>query len=122
MKFTDHKYARLKPFGTVKNVWSFRGPEGGVTFHASTTNGYGTTCGLEFHVASWSSFRDKESPPDHVNCEIVGGPCWHDGTSLYATENLWPIIEPLLDEGDHDGIFRILEREYERRFGERNEA
>jgi len=48
--------------------------------------------------------------------------CWHDGTSLYATEHLWPIIEAYLRSGEHERIFLFLEHEADDRFGFSREA
>ena len=50
------------------------------------------------------------------DCPLTGGQCWHDGTSMYARETVWPRAEIYLRNGDHDGIFRMLEREYELHF------
>lgn len=110
MKFKHHKYTWSKPFLSVRHCWEFVGPAGAVHFTASLTENYGTTAGLEFHHLS------GEGAPDHLDCHLTGGRCWHDGTSLYASESVWPAVEPMLRHGDHDGIFRLLEWEYERHF------
>lgn len=64
-------------------------------------------CGLELH----SIYPKGDDAPDHIDCPLTGGRCWHDGTSLYASETLWPHIQPYLRDGDHETIFKILERE-----------
>jgi hypothetical protein len=109
-KFKHHKYTWSKPFLSVRHCWEFVGPNGAVHFSANLTEGYGTTCGLEFHSLS------GEGAPHHLNCHLTGGRCWHDGTSLYADESVWPALESMLRHGDHEGIFRLLEWEYERHF------
>ncbi len=109
-KFKHHKYTWSKPWGSVHHRWEFVGPNGAVHFSVSLTEGYGSTAGLEFHALS------GDGAPDHLNCALTGGRCWHDGTSLYAQETVWPATEAMLRHGDHDGIFRALEREYEDHF------
>lgn len=116
-RFRHHKYSYAKPFGSPRHWWELVGPQGAVHFSATLTPGYDPSCGLEFHHAPSAKFRCDEAP-DHVNCPLTGGPCWHDGTSLYAIEGLWPMIGPMLRSGDHEAIFRLLEGEYERRFAD----
>jgi hypothetical protein len=79
------------------------------------TRGYDPSCGLEFHHAARARYRCDEAP-DHIKCPLIGEPCWHDGTSLYASETIWPRIEPILRSGDHEAVFRILEYEYDSHF------
>lgn len=113
-KFMHHKYEWSKPFGSPRHQWSLVGPEGGVHFTASFySNTVQPSCGLEFHYTRTSGKYSDEAP-HHTKCWLTGEPCWHDGTSLYAEETMWPMIEPMLRSGDHDTIFRALEREYER--------
>ena len=72
------------------------------------------SCGLEFHH-SFDPTKGQEAA-HHVNCPVTGGQCWHDGTSLYASEHLWPLIKMYLQDGKHQQIFNILEREYDQHF------
>jgi hypothetical protein len=117
-RFTDHKYEWSKPFSSVRHNWSLRGPRGGINFHASITdNGdYDPSCGLEFH-------RDFDptnghQAAHHKNCWLTGGKCWHEGTSLYASEHVWPYVKHCLRTGDHEAIFRFLEGEYNNHFAQ----
>lgn len=98
-----------------RHMWQLVGPDGGIHFTANINEEYRDTCGLEFHHAPSSNYRCDEAP-DHVNCWLIGGPCRHDGSSLYASETLWPMIKPMLANGDHQTIFRFLEGEYDRHF------
>ncbi len=111
-KFAHHKYTWQKPFGSVRHSWELRGPEGAIHFHASLNEKYGDTCGLEFHHA----VQQGDCAPSHLICPLIGGPCWHDGTSLYATEKLWPRIKSLCESGEHGEVFSILEWEYSQHF------
>lgn len=117
-KYAHHKYTYTKPFGSPRHNWELVGPAGAIHFHATLTENYPATAGLEFHHAT--APRANEAP-SQLNCPLTGGRCWHDGMSIYATETLWPRIERLLRDGDHDAVFAILEREYDERFDTRTE-
>jgi hypothetical protein len=114
-KFRHHKYTWNNPFGSPRHHWELVGPDGGIHFHVSLTKGYEPSCGLEYHHAARARYRPSDAP-DHTNCPLIGEPCWHDGTSLYASETIWPIVEAMLKSGDHEAIFRVLEGEYESHF------
>lgn len=119
-RYRHHKYTWTKPFGSVRHNWEVVGPLGAVHFHVGITENYPPSAGLEFHHTE--AFRAKsdyrtDDAPDHIDCPLTGGRCWHDGTSLYASEHLWPRIEDYLRAGDHERIFRVLEREADERFG-----
>jgi hypothetical protein len=105
MKYAGHLYKWSKPFNHVNHHWELRSVHGAVHFHVS-----GDHAGLEMH----SIYPHGDDAPHHVNCPLTGGRCWHDGTSLYATETLWPMIQPYLKSGEHEKIFSILETEAER--------
>lgn len=106
------RYKWSNPFGlgSEHHDWRIVCRHGGVNFHATVNEKYGTTAGLEFHFCSPPDHM-RNDPPSHIDCPVTGGRCWHDGTSLYATEQLWPMIEPLLNRGDHAAIFGILHEE-----------
>lgn len=104
-QYRHHKYIWSKPFGSERHHWELVGANGALHFHATITDGYGTSCGLEVH------HLEGDGAPHHINCPLTGGRCWHDGTSLYAEEKLWPLIREYLKDGSHEIIFRILESE-----------
>ena len=63
------------------------------------------TFGLEHH----SRTPINDEPPSHHNCWLLGGICWHDGTSMYAEERYkqpfisrdWNLIlHKLVDDAD----------------------
>lgn len=114
-RFRHHKYTWSKPFGSARHNWELVGPDGAVHFSASVSERHDPACGLEFHHTRAVRYRCDEAP-DHLDCPLTGGPCWHDGTSLYASEHVWPVIEPMLRSGDHETIFRVLEGEYDEHF------
>lgn len=107
-KYKHHKYTWTHPFSSTRHNWEFVGPNGAVNFHVSIMDEIekypDPSCGLEFHHLIGSG------APDHVNCPLTGGRCWHDGTSLYASETVWPMVKGMLQMGDHAAVFRYLER------------
>lgn len=110
-KFKHHKYTYQNRFGNPSHQWELVGPDGGIHFHFNHLKDYSDTAGLEFHHSRSANYR-PETAPDHTHCPLTGEPCWHDGTSMYATETLLPVIKPMLEIGDHESVFRLLEREY----------
>ncbi len=66
--------------------------------------------GIESHYTRWSRpeyFEAKD--PTNDPCDVLGGgqPCWHDGSSLYAEENLiplWRAVYNIPHEGSPAGI------------------
>ena len=108
-KYNGHLYKWSKPFSAVYHNWELRSVHGGIQFHV-TMSSESTSCGLEMH----SVYPIGDRAPDHINCPITGGRCWHDGASMYANDHLWPLIEPYLKDGFHETIFRILEEEAEK--------
>lgn len=82
---------------------------GGINFHY--TDGYDNSAGLEVHYRTPPDYM-KENAPSNSPCSLIGAPCWHDGTSLYASEFLLPIIKGAkLDEA-----FNVLTNECAKRF------
>ena len=114
MKFRHHTYKWTKPFANVRHEWSLVGPGASLSFWVSITPRYGDNAGLEIHHFNCPPYMEN-CAPDHLDCPFTGGRCWHDGTSLYATETLWPMIQPMLKAGDHEAIFRILEDDLHKR-------
>ena len=102
-KYAHHKYTYQSSFGYPKHDWSLIGEKGGLNFHATVVPNHPMSAGLEFH-----SFAGKGAP-SHTPCWLLGSPCWHDGTSSYAMDMLWPMIRPYLESGQHETIFKLLE-------------
>jgi hypothetical protein len=50
--------------------------------------------------------------PMEGNCDLIGGQCYYDGSTLAAQEYL----EILIREG-HEGLWKALEQKYEDTFG-----
>jgi hypothetical protein len=109
-KFTEHPSGR--------RGWSVVGQWGGLTFWCCPNceeiqNRWG-----ERHYGGVESHYNAASKPDylddlsrHAACEVNGGECWHDGTSLWASEYWIPYILP----GGDESIYCELERHYAER-------
>lgn len=115
-KYRHQYYKYSSPFGSPRHYWQIVGPVGAVHFHAAIFKETAEpSCGLEFHHSARAENRPNTAP-DHLECPVLHEPCWHDGTSLYATEQVWPMVQVYLRSGEHEQVFRLLELEYERHF------
>ncbi len=118
-EYRHHKYTWSMPFGNVHHEWTLIGPLGGLQFHVTILDPPpqfgGASAGLEIHHREPPEHMRGEAP-SQLGCKLTGGWCWHEGTSLYAQDSLWPVVEGLLRAGNHEGIFRFLEAEATRRF------
>ena len=90
------------------------GPDMGIDFHFSNTDPvWGPSAGLEMHYITRPSYL-KDQEPFSENCWLTGGRCWGDGTSLYATEWLYPLaVHKRGSEVEID--WSVLEAEWHRR-------
>lgn len=67
--------------------------------------------GVEVHS---TSPQPGDSVDDAIDgCEIIGGPCFTDGSSLAYSEQFLPLIEA----GDSEGVLRLLAYWHRREFG-----
>ena len=107
-------------FGDWGVMYKAIGAKGAVHLHisrySSSESGLMYSGGLEYHYRSPPDYM-KDKPPSHDECQILKCPCWHDGTSLYASE----VYQPMFLRNDHEGIFRQLERDAERNFNPQSE-
>ena len=70
--------------------------------------------GFEYHWKRHSKpdyFKDEDEAP-HNDCTITGGECWHDGTSLWASEHWMPLYRAIGPEA----TFEHLEAQYRKTF------
>ena len=84
-------------------TWSAVGPAGGIHIWAQThSQDAQRTYGEYFYGGVEVHFRKSpygEEKPHNDHCWLLKGPCWHDGSSLYFSER----IEPLLRCSDPEG-------------------
>lgn len=113
------KYEYSKPWGSPHHVYTVIGALGAMHFHVNDMGAekedpwmrYGG--GLECHYRSAPDYM-AEQAPSQDKCWLLCCPCWHDGTSLYASETVIPFW--LAAPNDHERMFQFLIREYEDRF------
>ena len=114
----EYKYA--KPYTRKEHQWIVEGPRMGVHLHISDA-GEDEKC-VRYHGGIELHYR---TPPDHMaeklpihNCHVLGGVCWHDGSSLQVSDYWIPMWRESPD--DHERMFKMLIADIEEREG-RNE-
>ena len=112
-RYAQHKYTWTGDYGAENHQWQMVCQRGGLHFTVGRIGDGEFWAGLEVHSLT-PLYED--SAPSHSPCWLLGAPCWHDGTSSYALETLWPEIKAYLANGDHKSIFQVLECEANRRF------
>lgn len=110
-KYSHHTYKLIIRHGFIYHRWTIIGQHFGLDFHISMPQALSgpPSAGLEIHSYT------GEGAPSQIDCSLTGGRCWHDGTSCYAMETLWPRIQVYLERGNHLKIFDILESEADSR-------
>lgn len=73
--------------------------------------------GIEYHSRTPIH---SEGGPDHIDCPVVNGWCWHDGTSLGGRESK-SYMEDAVMTGNHAPIWRLMEMLYEDYFERDND-
>jgi len=110
MSIYESKYEYRRLWGNPYHLYSCVGAIGAVHLHI-TDHGdehaekYGErySGGIEGH---WR-YAIANRPPDHALCPFLNAPCWHDGSSLQATETWIPLWRAC--QGDPDAMFDRLE-------------
>jgi hypothetical protein len=120
-----HDYSTIGE-GQDRHIWSVVGPKGAVHVWARANHdewiaefGEHWIGGVERHSpVPVYSFNDPDKP-DHPDCFLLNGPCWHDGTSLYFSERIAPMLPPEapFPEYVHSFVRNVLDDFYESHFG-----
>jgi len=112
------EYKFNKRFGTPNHCWTCIGAKGALHLRISGPHVYDNrenwSAGLETHHRQPPEYMADDAP-SHEKCWLIGGACWHDGTSLYAEEHYLPMWR--IAPHEHEKMFAELEREYRTRFG-----
>lgn len=77
-------------------------------------SGYNFYGGIEVHKRTPFYYSEKE--PHHKNCWLLGGPCWHDGSSLQFEEQVAPHIATFGPEKAAEFCFTIATEYYHHHF------
>lgn len=102
----------FEEYNDGRHIWACRNELGGIHIWAQEFNSPFAFCsyygGIEVH--SPKQVYDFSPEPSHESCWLIGGPCWHDGSSLWFQEqiipyirefginNLLPILKPILTD------------------------
>ncbi len=104
------KYEYSRRHGNPFHVWSLIGAHGGLHLHIGE---FAEDSGIEVHYRTPPDYMENQ-PPSDDHCWLLKTPCWHDGSSLQATEVWIPLWKSL--NGDHDAMFDALRQEAAQRF------
>lgn len=92
------------------------GPLGAVHFwcEPSTMEDFGRRHygGVEWHFREQPSWGKPD--PDHEDCWLLKGPCWHDGSSLLASETYIPMYEACESYDDYAPLWGMLRNAYKK--------
>lgn len=106
---THYRYTRKTPGAQAEHLWVVVTPR--LSMHlfvrdcGAEVQGSRYYGGIEQHwprPPSWAT----DTLPTQTNCWIIGGDCWHDGSSLQASE-YW-IPRWLRAPHDHDAMFAAI--------------
>lgn len=111
----ETKYQMREHCGTWRHEWSAVGRRGAISVwitegHKPGDEAYGV---VEIHHRNNPPDYMSEDAPSQIKCDLLGEPCWHDGSSL--------AIAPWIaswDNGkcDNKKMLAMVEDEYKRRF------
>ena len=115
-----YKYEYSYSFGQYPlHIWSCVGSKGAIHVHITDYGeehalkyGEQYAGGIEFHYRHPPDYMD--TAPTRNNCWLLNSPCWHDGSSLQASEYWIPQWE--LDPHNHEAMFNLIERRMEQKF------
>lgn len=78
----------------LTHLWTLANEAGGIHISANIHDFQGSrewSGGCETHYVKCPDYMDPDKP-SHDHCWVLGGPCWHDGSSLYFSENIAPML------------------------------
>jgi len=109
-------YEYTTRLGYAYHVWTLVGAKGGLHLHINDRgkdDKYGRySGGIEIHYRTPPEYMSNQPPSQ--DCHVLKAPCWHDGSSLQATERWIPIWQS--HPHDHDAMFRSLSVEADHHF------
>ena len=116
----ENEYKYTNRFGSAYHTWVVVGARIGMHLHISDQGEEDArkhqiqrfSGGIEIHYRSPPDYM-KDDAPSQMDCWVLGGPCWHDGSSLQAMESWIPFWKSA--PHDHERMFRALEHELEER-------
>ncbi len=113
------EYVYHNPWGNPKHMWKVVLAGGGIHLYVADMGenynpeyGERYSGGIEIHYRHPPSYMDHE-PPSHDECFLLKAPCWHDGSSLQASEYWIPLW--LTDPHNHERMFHLLAQYFNKR-------
>lgn len=99
------KYEKQESSHGPWHCWSAKDERGGVHIWARITAGFANygpewIGGCEHHSPVRREYDSEQ--PSHDDCWLLGGPCWHDGSSLMFSEQIAPMLPPAFLDNPHD--------------------
>lgn len=110
------KYEMSNRFGSWRHEWSAVGARGAISVWItearsdSDSEAYG---GVEVHYRTPPDYMIEDAP-SQIKCHLLGGPCWHDGSSLAADS--WIEMWRGGDGCNNKKMISMVESEYKQRF------
>lgn len=94
------KLIRLTREDDYEKRWVVVGELGAIDFHCShahleVSQRFGVTGGVEYHYRHPTEYMGDDYSCTHEHCWMLSGKCWHDGTSLWASEHWIPMFKSL---------------------------
>lgn len=89
--------------GRMIHEWSLADESGGIHISAVLSEYQGWKewmGGAETHYANPPDYM-SDKKPSHEHCWLLGKPCWHDGSSLYFSENIAPALPAPCSDHPH---------------------
>lgn len=99
-----------------QHTWTAVGEHGAIHVWAVPSGDYGASPyrerfygGIEVHSLT------GEGEPSHSACWLLNAPCWHDGSSLFFSENIEPMLRHMdaVTPSISETINRIMAQWYE---------
>lgn len=98
-----------------RHIWFIVGEKGGVHIWATEKSKelsdrfggrfYG---GIECH---WRQAQHGEAEVSHDHCWLLKGPCYHDGSSLYFSDHIEPMLDRINGAEVPEGVGEYLKAE-----------
>lgn len=111
------KYEYENVFGHARHTWSVVLAAGAMHLHVvdggERAGEHRYSGGIEVHYRQPPRYM-RDEPPSHDHCWLLQSPCWHDGSSLQASERWIPLWLAMPHE--HDTILRMLAEHAEMTF------
>jgi hypothetical protein len=102
IKYTRWYEWREAAWGTIYHSWFLVGPQGAVHVHIAQSDKFEGGGGIECH---WNEYRPEFArAPDHLECQVTKRPCWHDGSSMFVSDHIMPMLNIKRITADDHGI------------------